>query len=301
MIRYINYDNFFYSDSFRFDIHTVQFDEPDFEFHRHTFSEMVIILKGFGTHITDFGSEQLYSGDVFVFNGDMGHGFSGAEGLLVCNIIYDPQQILQSIDDDIQTCEGFQALFTYDPMYLSRDTFHSHVQLSVDNLIQLESMLALMQLEFATQKDGFQTMVLANFMRVVVFLSRLYQDHGDRRKLHELSGVIEYINTHYLESVTVTDLADVASLSVSHFMRLFKQCFDTSPVNYVIQLRLLHACELLRETSASVGEIAYDVGFKDSNYFTRQFKQIIGRTPTQYRRTMQFADPLHISEMKRKY
>jgi len=75
-----------------------------------------------------------------------------------------------------------------------------------------------------------------------------------------------------------------ACLSV--IIRLFKQCFDTSPMDYIIRLRLLHACELLRETPASVGEIAYDVGFKDSNYFTRQFKHIIGRTPTQYRRTM---------------
>jgi len=58
-----------------------------------------------------------------------------------------------------------------------------------------------MQLEFAQQKEGFPTMVLANFIRVVVFLSRLYQDHGDRRKLHELAGVMSFINTHYLESV----------------------------------------------------------------------------------------------------
>ena len=72
-------------------------------------------------------------------------------------------------------------------------------------------------------------------------------------------------------------------------------------MDYVIRLRMLHACELLRETSAAIGEIADQVGFQDSNYFARQFKQVIGTTPTQYRRRMQFADPLQISEVKRSY
>lgn len=300
VMRFYSQD-FFHSDNLPFDIHSVQFDEPDFEFHRHTFSEMVVVLRGFGTQITDFGEEPLYTGDVYVFNGEMGHGFKGAEGLLVCNVIYDPAAMLQPISADILNGSGFQALFKADPDVMLGQTFPSRLQLSADKLIQLEEMLTTIQLEYAAQSDGYEMMARANFLRMVVFLSRNYQSQPDRRGSHELAAVMQHINRRYLDPLRLDDLAAIASMSVSHFTRVFKQCFATSPMDYVIRLRMLRACELLRETSSSIGLVAATVGFKDSNYFARQFKQVIGATPTQYRRSMQFADPLQISEFKRNY
>ena len=260
-----------------------------------------MVLRGFGTQITDFGEEPLYTGDVYVFNGEMGHGFKGAEGLLLFNVIYDPEAMLQPISADIFAGQGYQTLFRTDPDCMRCATFPSRLQLSVDKLIQLEDMLATMQLEFAAQADGFEMMVRANFLRMVVFLARLYQSQPSRRGSHALTGAMQHINTHFLDPLRLADLAEIASMSVSHFTRLFKQCFATSPMDYVIRLRMLQACELLRETPASIGAVANKVGFKDSNYFARQFKQMIGQTPTQYRRSMQFADPLQISEIKRNY
>lgn len=301
MVMRFHYRNFFHSPDLPFDIHSVQFDEPDFEFHRHTFSEMVVVLRGFGAQITDFGEEPLYTGDVYVFNGELGHGFKRAEGLLLFNVIYDPLAMLQPVSADILASPGYQALFQAEPDPLRSAAFPSRLRLSADKLIQLEDMLAATQLEFAAQDDGFEMMVRANFLRMVVFLSRQYQRQPNRRERHELARVMQHINKRYLDPVRLEDLAEIASMSISHFTRLFKQCFATSPMDYVIRLRMLQACELLRETSVSIGAVANAVGFKDSNYFARQFKQVIGQTPTQYRGAMQFPNPLQISEFKRNY
>jgi AraC family L-rhamnose operon transcriptional activator RhaR/AraC family L-rhamnose operon regulatory protein RhaS len=57
----------------------------------------------------------------------------------------------------------------------------------------------------------------------------------------------------------------------------------TSPIANLVQLRVNRAAALLRQTNQSVTEIAFQVGFHDSNYFTRQFHKLLGVTPRQYR------------------
>ncbi|MGH2543707.1 MAG: helix-turn-helix domain-containing protein [Ardenticatenaceae bacterium] len=73
-------------------------------------------------------------------------------------------------------------------------------------------------------------------------------------------------------------------MSRNHFMRLYKQAFHTSPMDYVIRLRIQKACELLKEPSLTVSQVALEVGFSDSNYFSRQFKRVTGRNPTSFRK-----------------
>jgi len=59
-----------------------------------------------------------------------------------------------------------------------------------------------------------------------------------------------------------------------------------SPIDYLIRLRILQAANLLRKEELNITEVAYRVGFQDSNYFARQFHRIMGTTPSIYRRQM---------------
>jgi AraC-like DNA-binding protein len=74
-------------------------------------------------------------------------------------------------------------------------------------------------------------------------------------------------------------------MSKNHFLRVFKQCYKTSPTDYLIRLRLSKALELMAESDRTVSEIAYEVGFSDSNYFTRQFRRVYGQPPTAFRKS----------------
>ena len=73
---------------------------------------------------------------------------------------------------------------------------------------------------------------------------------------------------------------------MSSLLRHFKQINGSSPKEYLIGLRINYACELLDSTQLSIGEIAFKSGFNDSNYFTRQFRRVTGRSPRDYRRTL---------------
>ena len=67
-------------------------------------------------------------------------------------------------------------------------------------------------------------------------------------------------------------------------MSCFKQTFGLGAVEYLTQLRIKAACEALRSTTRSVSEIAYDNGFRNLSNFNRQFREVYGTAPGEYRK-----------------
>jgi transcriptional regulator GlxA family with amidase domain len=78
-------------------------------------------------------------------------------------------------------------------------------------------------------------------------------------------------------------LTKIANMSERSLSRTFKKATGLTPIDYYIHLKVSHSCSLLQNTALSVSEIAYASGFSDSNYYTRQFKKIMGTSPTLYR------------------
>jgi AraC family L-rhamnose operon transcriptional activator RhaR/AraC family L-rhamnose operon regulatory protein RhaS len=83
------------------------------------------------------------------------------------------------------------------------------------------------------------------------------------------------------------ELAEMTNRSVNQFLRIFRQATQMSPMEYLIRLRVLKAVRLLPQDTLTVTDVAYRVGFNDSNYFSKQFKRFIGVTPYSYRQHMQ--------------
>lgn len=97
--------------------------------------------------------------------------------------------------------------------------------------------------------------------------------------------VLRYISEHLSEPLTVADLAAQVDLSSSRLSHLFKEQMQDSVTNAIIKLRLHQATRLLQFTSRKVTDIAHEVGFESSFYFTRQFTSQIGMSPTKYRKS----------------
>lgn len=282
---YFEYADFVPSSDFRFNIHTARLYEPYFHVHAHEFSEITIILNGAAIHITDVEIHPISTGDVFVLNGDMRHGFNDATGLELCNIIYDPDQFI-SVDDDISNLAGYHALFMLEPLYRQHSEFRSKLHLEHDELLCVTALISKLIDEYEQRAPGYQSMIRAHFMHLVVYLSRRYQAYRPSKHTWQLAAVMNYIAANYTSSIRLEELATMAHMSTSHFERVFRETFHTSPIDYIIRLRLRKACELMRQPHYSISQIALDVGFGDSNYFARQFKRIIDKTPTEYRREL---------------
>jgi AraC family transcriptional regulator len=98
-----------------------------------------------------------------------------------------------------------------------------------------------------------------------------------------LRRVLEYIRENVAEELTLEDLANVACLSVFHFCRAFKASTSSTPFEFVSNVRIQVAKDLLLNRHNSIEDVAHFVGFSGGASFARAFKKIVGASPSQYR------------------
>ena len=103
------------------------------------------------------------------------------------------------------------------------------------------------------------------------------------QKKDNIEKIKRYLDEHYMDEITLDELAEMAYLSKYHFTRTFTSYAGASPYQYLISLRLNHARHLLLLTNAPIEEISFRTGFKNSKNFIRAFKQATGTTPEKYR------------------
>lgn len=99
----------------------------------------------------------------------------------------------------------------------------------------------------------------------------------------QLSKVLDYINDHLDQDIRLADLAALLSMSQFHFSHLFKQTIGTSPYQYLLQQRIERAKQLFKQTDQSIMDIALACGFNSHSHLSKQFRQLTGTTPRQYR------------------
>ena len=96
--------------------------------------------------------------------------------------------------------------------------------------------------------------------------------------------VVEFIEEHLAEEISLAALAQLVDLSLYHFARAFTQSFGAPPHRYHMVRRMDRAKSLLQRPTLSVTEIGARIGFRETSSFTRAFRKFTGLTPTEYRR-----------------
>ena len=109
----------------------------------------------------------------------------------------------------------------------------------------------------------------------------------DQRSTHHDETIIkvqEWLQENYARPVQINELAQRFRLSVRSLNRRFKSATNTTPLQYLQDVRIGHARELLKQSNLVVAEVADRVGYQDSSYFTGLFKKLNSVTPKEYRR-----------------
>jgi AraC family L-rhamnose operon transcriptional activator RhaR/AraC family L-rhamnose operon regulatory protein RhaS len=254
------------------------------ELHTHDFSELVLVQGGGALHFTEKDEHPIRKGDVFVIQGELAHGYRDSNSLSLINLMFD-QKRLNLPSADLRSMSGYHALFTLEPQYRSRHRFASRLRLNDGQLAQAAALAGQMEIEAKEKRPGYIFNSTALFMQLIIFLARCYD--GERtpesRTLLRIGSAIGYLEDHYYEQISVKALSKIAGMSESSLLRAFKQATDRTPTEYLLRLRLRRARHLLRRTDLNITEIAFETGFQDSNYFTRQFRKQTGCSPREYR------------------
>lgn len=111
----------------------------------------------------------------------------------------------------------------------------------------------------------------------------LEEENGNVRLSAVSEKIRNYIDSHYKEDISLQDVAGAMNYSDAYFCKIFKQCFGKGFIVYLSEYRVQKAKELLSDIAINVKNISQEVGYRDSNYFAKVFKRIVGETPTEYR------------------
>lgn len=258
--------------------------------HDHAYIEIVYVMAGEGYHYVGDLVERTYKGCLYVLPIGTSHvfrpsGVSNKNKLVVYNLCIRPEFL-----DDLTVW-----LLRYDGS--GNQTFSifmgkpgSHVAL-VDKTMELVSLFEHMYREFSEHQSSFATSIIGSLMQLSVRISRLWH----REALEEvvepvhlssiLSSILDYVQLHFTERLSVEKLSAMFGISNRHFIRLFQSATGTGFSEFLQHKRIEYACRLLVETNNKISYIAESVGYRDTGHFNDLFRKVVGTSPSVYRKT----------------
>jgi len=164
-----------------------------------------------------------------------------------------------------------------------------HLQLLPRHFDQAAALAGEIERELSERPPGWRDISMSHFQHLVILISRhagnqlRISDDATRR----VATAIRRMESTYGEKIDFRELADMCGMSERTFYRIFKQATGQTPQTYLKRVRVDHAAEALRSTDKPVTEIAFAVGFEDSNFFSREFRKTHDFAPSEYRKRWQ--------------
>ncbi len=217
-----------------------------------------------------------------------------------------PGSIVFGDEESVQTIKGIGPFHT-SMIYVHKDVVHNYFK----ELTQSESTSPEALLTRSFRDDTLQVLIkqlIYHFRQPVQTGQTMLRQHLQDRILHRLldvshqktptlsdddhlsqrslKRVVDYMHLHFVQDLSLDELAKQAEVSRSHFVRLFRQSLGESPKQYLLKLRLQKAKELLaiEAKHVTVLQIAQACGFCDQSHLAREFRQVYGTTPAAFRR-----------------
>lgn len=276
-----------FSETAEFPIH-IQYgfhEKNDCYEHMHEdFCELVIVLDGSAEHIVNTEHYRIAKGDAFVINQETAHSFVNAVHMEICNIMFKPELTFAAAYD-MKQLPGFQALFVLEPHFTQNHHFCSQLRLTAGAFRTVQQLIHAMMDAYTEKAPGWRDTVFSLFSLLCLSLSRSYRTETATagNAFVKLAGAIAHMENNYCSALSTEALASIAGYSPRQFLRLFREVFGTSPNAYILGLRMRRAQQLLRESQLTIGEVAWQCGYDDQNYFSRTFRRHTGMSPSAYR------------------
>lgn len=249
-------------------------------YHWHKEYEIIRILKGHFTITIDGETCSANAGDLIFINQGLIHGGIPENCIYEC-IVFDLQFLLMhgaAMTQYMTKLTGCSILIQSHFTRCDKDLFAIAAQL------------------FEAVEKKAPAYELNTVGALYLFLGIIFQKNyytaytkTTRRNLKEanhIKPVLEYIESHYMEKISLEKMSRIAGISPKYFCRCFKIFFHMTASDYLNYKRVEQAYYELTVLDKSVTEVGFDCGFHDTSYFIRIFKKYKGMTPNQLKQSI---------------
>jgi len=247
--------------------------------HYHNFLELSYVSEGTGTHHTGSESYQVSPGDLFLIPMGISHVFRPSSvaknrQLIVYNCIV-------TIDTLIPLIEFFPGGNSLNRLLNLPSIFHIQ-----DHSGAAHHLFTSLYREYSIERMDREVALYSLLIQLLVLYSRMYQVSGTNTNisgLEKMDDLLDLLRLRYAETITTSQLAEAYGVGERQFQRLFRKHTGMTLTQYIQNLRVRAACELLLTSTHKISYISEAVGYSNTPFFYDVFKKHIGISPREYR------------------
>lgn len=263
--------------------------------HAHSYYELNVVTQGECRHYFNNKSHPAKVGDIFMIPPYTEHGYwTSDENTKLYHLIIK-NDILKDYQKQLSNYPGIKILFEVEPQI--RQAFNNlslNMNIPKAKLAELltdfDELIAIDREKRDDNGTLFELKTVCLLCKLADLISQNYAD-TDRNKDKAADYVIlkttQYMEENYFSKITVEELSKIVNMSTPSYFRYFKKVFNTSPMEYLKNIRVSHATAMLSSTNDSISFIAQECGFFDSSHFTHVFEQSTNMKPKEFRKKAQ--------------
>lgn len=255
-------------------------------FNHHKEPEIVQVIQGTLHLYVDDQDTILHKGDIAIINsGQLHHGVKEGDETCIVNVyVLDLKEL--STSNNVSNGPIFDALYTnrlWLTPFLRPDTIGYN---------EIVPILSSMEDLWRKRQSGWEMQMKSLFFGLLylffshsdtLLVKHTSMDVKSNDKQQKMQKLIDYLEKHYPERITVAEMADFLYMGSDNFYKFMVSLTGESPITFVNHFRLLKAVNLLQNTEMSITEISLSCGFPNISYFSRCFRKYYGCTPRQIR------------------
>lgn len=259
--------------------------------HWHEEAEITLILEGSAIYTIDFETYEVEKGDLLFISPHVLHSAQIASGqkLVSDTFVFHLDMVINKTMD---SCSMKYLIplqngsYHFPPILKSKDPGY-------------EDLISCMKEMYSIYQDagyGYELMLKYNLYKIFYLLhsnNLITQKNtpGIPNQAEEkLKSILQYIENHYNEELTIQQLADLCHFSKCHFMNFFKKYVGVTCMEYIIDYRLNVIASKLIHYTGNITDLVMNAGFNNISYFNRVFKRKYGTTPKKYMANLKHYD-----------
>ncbi|MBQ6847227.1 MAG: helix-turn-helix domain-containing protein [Oscillospiraceae bacterium] len=256
----------------------------EINFHSHNYLELGYVLKGEAIHSWGEDSFLIKEGDYFVVDYNSAHSYvARTKELELINCIFLPE----FIDPALAHCRSFLEVISNYQIRFNSDLLLENPSIKIyrDEDKRIKKLLNLLLDEFALHQPGYMQIIHSMVIELLILTTRKIYFNPDFVSKNSFSdNVLKYLHTHYMDNITLTEVAAALNYSPAYLSMKFKKELGISFTKYLQKTRIEQSMRLLAHTDKSISEIAADVGYRDLKTYYTLFKSFSNSSPAKFRK-----------------